>query len=557
MKLLNWTKEKFNLQQINWSLLIFLLLFLNVKIWVKVAAIILISVLNRRNFARKFLFENKLLPFYLSMIFIAIINILLQVNNLTLPYLAAATVGTLFWLMAALASYLCFVYVQKNEPGKIHSTISLFFLLNALVTFVTLVKIMIETGSVNPYTYQGMYQKYFIMTGDYMRGISLDTSTTNSLLHAFAVIYFISRKKGFAALLCMAGLLLTASNFTSLLLFLIFVYLLIFSSGQDQKSLIFICLFFLFIFSKKISPQNNDYVQNTIQKILKKNTKKTLPAASNPIEITQIPDSLLNTEDKRKKFAMLYIDSVERVMRERELLAAITKTVHAESDQLKLPQVAVSEKPVMPKDDIHSKPFQRNKTETPIQKELIAFTKKEEKESEKVNLDSAETKLPGKLIAMKQTLAFFRGHPMKIITGNGIGNFSSKLAFRTTGLHIAGGYPARFVYIHNDFKDNHLAVFLNYFSKDAGLHSVIHSPNSVYNQLLGEYGICGLFAFLFFYIGFFLKNRRYLTYGIPLLLLLTGAFFIEYWFEQLSIVIVFELMLFLNMQENKKKIQVL
>jgi hypothetical protein len=62
-----------------------------------------------------------------------------------------------------------------------------------------------------------------------------------------------------------------------------------------------------------------------------------------------------------------------------------------------------------------------------------------------------------------------------------------------------------------------------------------------------------LLAFFIFYVGFFLKNFRKLTYGIPLVLFLSGIFFVDYWFEQLSIVVFFELLLFLNLKEEAGK----
>ena len=103
------------------------------------------------------------------------------------------------------------------------------------------------------------------------------------------------------------------------------------------------------------------------------------------------------------------------------------------------------------------------------------------------------------------------------------------------------------------FLSNHLDLYLYYFSKADGLHSIINNPSSVYDQLLGEYGLSGLLSFFIFYIGFFLRKIRRLTYGIPLILFLLAIFFIDYWFEQLSIVVFFELLLFLNIKEGALK----
>jgi len=76
----------------------------------------------------------------------------------------------------------------------------------------------------------------------------------------------------------------------------------------------------------------------------------------------------------------------------------------------------------------------------------------------------------------------------------------------------------------------------------------------VYDQLLSEYGLLGLLALLVFYVGFFAKDYRLLTYGIPLLLFVLFIFLIDYWFEQLSVVVFFELLMFLNVKESKNRI---
>ena len=108
--------------------------------------------------------------------------------------------------------------------------------------------------------------------------------------------------------------------------------------------------------------------------------------------------------------------------------------------------------------------------------------------------------IPGKIYAMGQTIQYFRTHPLQLVTGKGMGNFSSKLAFRTTSMKIAGGYPAKYRYINEDFKNNHLDLYLFYFTSPDDLHSIANSPNSVYDQLVSEYGIAGLFCFAVFYI---------------------------------------------------------
>ncbi|MEO5998831.1 MAG: hypothetical protein ABIN89_18820 [Chitinophagaceae bacterium] len=547
MKILKWIKEQVYYQQINWELLLFLILFLNVKLWVKVLSVIITCILNRKTLFTVKFWQNKMLLFYMSIILIGILNILFQADSLTFNYLAAAAVGILFWLLAAFASYQCFRIIEKSEPATVHATLNLFFLLNVLVSFAMFGKIIIETGAINPYTYQGLYQKYFITTGDYIRGISFDTSTTNAILNAFAVVYFINRKKALFTLLCMAALLLTGSNLTNMLLTGVLGFVFIFQSGRDQKSLIGICVACLIIFMVKISPQNNKYVQGSFKRILRKDS--IMPPAPHA-DIIAKADSLLSTDERKQKFAKLYLDSMASLSLKKSLVVSGNKVEAIETTPV-LP-APPAEKPSLPKDNIHSIPFQRKREETPLQKELIAYVKKDKKEDSIISSNKDGNRIPGKVLALQQTYHFFQRHPLKLLTGNGMGNFSSKLAFRTTGLNIAGGYPLKYVYINREFRENHLAIFLYYFSKDAQLHSIINMPNSVYDQLLSEYGIAGLLVFFIFYIGYYARKRKLLTYGIPVLLVMLGAFLVEYWFEQLSVLVVFELLLLLNIKENKR-----
>jgi len=58
--------------------------------------------------------------------------------------------------------------------------------------------------------------------------------------------------------------------------------------------------------------------------------------------------------------------------------------------------------------------------------------------------------------------------------------------------------------------------------------------------------LAGVACFLLLYVGFFIKRARSLSYGLPLLLLMGASFFTEYWFEQLSVVVLFEFLMLLD-----------
>ena len=233
---------------------------------------------------------------------------------------------------------------------------------------------------------------------------------------------------------------------------------------------------------------------------------------------------------------MLYLDSLSLARQKIRALAGIVSVP--------------LNKPSIPGPDLEAAINQRQPDTTSIQKNLLAFAIERvpgfNPDMHQVNVSNRA----GKLVAFQQTIHFLVQHPSKVFIGSGMGNFASKLAFRTAGLQIAGGYPQKFIYINNDFLENHLSLYITYFSKGQELHSVTNNPNAVYDQMIAEYGVAGLLAFVMLYLAFFLRRPKKLTYGLPLLLILLGAFFIDYWYEQLSIVIIFELMMLINLKES-------
>jgi hypothetical protein len=296
----------------------------------------------------------------------------------------------------------------------------------------------------------------------------------------------------------------------------------------------------LIIFLVKVSPQNNQYVVTAYQKMfniqphLKDNEKAN-------IRITEKPDSILTEAEKKQKFAQLYLDSIN--------VSLSVKNKEKEISNL-LITAGYKERPIIPGDSIHTPKFQHRNDTNAVEKKLLLFI---DSNANRLPISTgllSGSKFPGKLIALQQTFIFLRQHRAKLLTGNGIGNFSSKIAFRATAMNLTGSYPARFAYINNDFESNHLDLYLHYFTDKDDYHSVMNSPNSTYDQLLSEYGLAGMISFVLFYILFFAKQVKKNSFAIPLILFMLGVFFIEYWFEHLSVVIFFELLILLNIKET-------
>ena len=526
-------------QQIEWKLLVFLILFVNLKLGIKISAIVLLY-LFQFNFRFELRFRLSRIPlFYIIMIGIAVLNRLLNGNYNAYNENIAFLIGLSFWLLCLLAVHQLKLIVDRSPIQKIHNSIIAFFILNALFSFGNILAIMWETRALNPYLYQGMFQKYFIGTGDNIRGISFDVSTTNAILNSFGVVYFLSRKNFLMSFLCMVVLLMTTSNFTNFLVTGVLIYMFLFLSDRGQKSSILVCLFFLILFVIKVSPQNNIYALEYFTRSFQTAKKPDSSLIKDPLAFMEKPDSVLTPEEQKKKIARLYLDSLGR-----ELRLIISRNEKKTIEDLAIMDV----KPTIPEPDINGKYYQRKSETTAVQHNLILFQKKELTEDEFDSNKLISSKKPGKLIAFQETYQYLKSDPRKWITGAGMGNFSSKLAFKTSALGINGRYPLKLQYINKAFEENHLPLYLFYFTKDQRFHSITNMPNSVFNQLAGEYGFLGVISFFIFYLGYFFK-RRNLRDSLPYLILLTGAFLMDYWFEQLSIVILFELIMFLKLKE--------
>ena len=539
---MTFTIADFNLKKlktyVDWKLLLLLLLFLNVKLAVKIPAIIIIYLLQF-NFKFGFNFKNSRLPlFYLLVIAIAFINFIINKGYNSSNYLVVFAIGIGFWLLCLLAIHQIKLSVENNSVQILHNTILVFFVINAIVSLATLAYIMVDTHAINPFRYQGQYQKYFLGTGDYIKGITFDISTTNAVINAFGVVYFLARKMPLMVLICMIVLLLTASNFMNIALLLVLTGLFLFKTNRDQKSLITICCMFLIVFLAKVSPQNNQYVHETFKNIINPPHPPFNTVALNTTDSSKNPDFT------RRKFAKQYLDSIKAIASKigvnNRSLAALPAN---------LPKTGAG-RIILIGADINTPPYQ-TPTDTPAeQRKLLAFINLHKAELPLSGQDSFKMHLPGKVIGFKQTVSFLKTHPTKTLAGSGMGNFSSKLAFKATGLDFSGGFPAKYTYINHNFLINHLDVYLNFFSKRRELHSLTNSPFSVYDQILAEYGLLGVAAFVIFYLGYFVRYFKSLTYGIPILVLMLTVFSTDYWFEQLSVIVFFELLLLLNIKET-------
>jgi hypothetical protein len=491
-------------KNVNLQLLIFLVFFLNVKFIVKVAAIIFM-IASTRNFKFGFSLKNSRLPlFYLFIILLECIKYLFVVRNYGLDYFLIFSLGVLQWALCLLSIHYLKLHIDRDNSGKTHDTIRAFFILNFLMSLFFLAILIIHPIWLTFWGHGADITFNNPSAGDTILGISFDTSTVNSTISCLGLIYFLYKKDFLFCLLTMLTITLCTSNATFFLTVGILA-LMIFTVREKKLriytliySLLFLLLYFL------ISPKNRTYIRNYFIQLYVVN--------KNPDQ-QQVMDTLV-----------YHIKVGDSTMVVKKIVEALPDSAYNYSNR-RLGRAFSN--------FMSFRDFRRNDSGYMIVPDVIYNTK------------------PGKLISFMQTYFYLRSSISHFLFGAGIGNFSSKLAFRASGVNALGSYPEQYRYTSADFKYNHLRSYLYYYHSDASKHSVTNYPFSVYNQVLGEYGITGAILFIVFYLGYFVSKYRRLSYGRYLIIILLGFFLMEYWFESLSLIVIFELFMLLNIKEGR------
>jgi hypothetical protein len=563
-------------------LLLFLVLLMDVKLAIKLPALVMVYAFQW-NFSFGFRLNGSRLPlFYPFVLVLTVVDWLLVKGLSDVHYNLVALAAVLNWAACLGACHQVKLFTERQDAEVIHRTLWWFFLLNLLFSLGDLVKIIWEVKALNPYLYQGNYQKYFIRTGDYIKGLTFDTSTTNALINAFGVFYFLYRKQAWMMLGCMACLLATGSNFTNICLLGALALVFLLKADREQKGGIIICVCMGVLFLGKVSPQNNRYTEETFGRWWNRHTG-ALPVSSGhnlrPASSGLLRPALSGANSRPgagtaadpspayrdSVFARHWVDSAQAAAQAAAAEAGAARVGAARAGAAKegaepavavKPEAAVAwkPKPEIPIPDINTAPYQSRADTSDGQRILLNYIAMHADDlpiASHLSLPG-DGRTPGKLLALAQTGAYFKHHPGRIFMGMGAGNYSSKLAFRATGLSIAGGYPSHWTYINTDFQRGQLDLYLAYFSRPKDQHSLTNSPDSVYGQLWGEYGLVGLLLLILTYLGFFARRLEWRGYAAPVFFLMILAFGVDYWFEQLSVLVLFELLMFTDLKGRPK-----
>lgn len=516
--------------------LAFMILIFNVSLPMKVTGLLLLY-LFRFNF--RFIFSdfktNSQPRFYILMIVLTIVGLFLNYRLWNANYFVLSAFGIVFWLISSLVLNQLKQAVEKTDNEKLHRTVQLFFVLNAIVSISTLLGIILITKS-NPYTFEGMDLKYHTSTGDSIKGILFDFSSTNAVINVFGFIYFLYKQNFKTALLCLIVLLITTSNVNNVVLSGVLILIVVFHKNKLFKTVAVCSLGLIVIFYAKITPTNTEYMNNEFNKTSSK--KMPLPVVSNSEPAKKEPSAEEVKRQQTEIFQRYYISNVAK------------KVSRNNSDNQRNINIAINK--------LHSREREIQSQTDPVFKEqmqlkqrnLADYMKDFYHDTAIVISEFQGKDYPGKLMSCVQTVHYILSGIKPCIFGAGAGMFSSKTAFKASGIGTFGKYPAQFKYLSPEFSENHLRIYCYFFSQPVGKHSVTNTPFSAYNQLLGEYGILGILVFAVFYIWFFLKRFKSLSYGRLLLPLCLFFLISDYWFEHLSIIIMFELLMLMDLKQS-------
>lgn len=155
-----------------------------------------------------------------------------------------------------------------------------------------------------------------------------------------------------------------------------------------------------------------------------------------------------------------------------------------------------------------------------------------------------------KIVSFEQTFNFTTSSTTNFIFGAGGGKFSSRTAFMTSGDYVSW-FPQSRVYSSEAFLNNHFTLWNSKLLSKPYKDGTANQPFSTYNKILGEYGFFGLLLLIVFYLYYPIKNYSKLTYGKLIFLAMLSYFILDYWFEYFTVIVFFELFIYLNINSLK------
>ena len=492
---------------VDWMLLVFLIGVTNVKLYVKAAVVlayIAYLLYKKVSFPRRL---PGVSPFYLFVLVAGTFSSLINGSFNVHGYWLGFVLGGAQWLIAGAASYLLYIVVASKDHKETEATIKAFFVINGIFCLYQIFQMAILSGGHFPYWYWDASDQFGSSTGDHVRGVFGSNSLTNAAINILGALYFIYNKELRWAIFCAVIMMLCTSNMTLAFFVLTTILMIVFAKQRAVKINALIVIVCMIVLYPILSPSNISYLRTTYhEKYLISDTLETADRGAAQRHSTIIrsnnqeldyPAELMDM----KYYATLHLKPNSNVALEQGSIKYFLRRWYGYKDDEEMP---------------------------PELKHM-----------------------PVKVFSVKQVIDYNTSSLSHFVFGAGIGNFSSKLAIKMTGLGLQGYYPPNYIYISKDFFQYHFCTLLYVLSQPVSQHSIINMPFSVYGQLAGEYGLIGVIITIIFYIGFFVKNRKYLSYGRYLWVPIAMYWGFEYWLEMISLMVIFELLMFSNIKAVK------
>lgn len=589
----NWMKKIFDLpfklkeyivRNISLELLLFLILISNHRYYFKLIAISIL-ILSNRNFSIR---KDCINLFYVSVIAIGIINFFFG-GDFTVNYTIVFICGVGFWVLNLIIHNQLSFLVGREEYILIYNTLKIFVFLNFLFSLVDLIQVMQITGTINPYAAITIPPPYGSMSGDLIRGFFGINHLPNACISGLFFVFFIYKKNFMISFVALLTVLITSSNLTVLLIITFLLFAIIIVRDIRIKYYSVLSFLIILIFYVKINPFNYYEILNTF-KLADTNVyyKKTFDFAfdeENERNAKQKEmDSILITWNYNKKYFLKKHSTTSSNIKPQIIKegSSVNRAVFHGKDSIVVGSSTSDSSNYITKSDIKDKE-QGDRAitsdsslpeihETNIKDRLLDKNREQIKlnyykiwsrsDSLKVAAENSEEFAfgnlkkfdldikPGHLISLEQTKDLLLRSPKHFLLGNGVGNYSSRIAMLSSKEKEDSRLFKIILprYEHVDYRENHKAIwkYVNYLGTE--YHSFIHLPFSGYNQLLGEYGVIGLLMFMLLYVGFFIKKWKYLQSGKILIGMLLIMFNLDYWFESLTLLVFFELLILIEVK---------
>lgn len=507
-------------KNIDWVLLIFLLLFTNQAIFsVKILGLVLVYLL-RPNL--KFGLNKGRMPLFIPiLLMLSSINFVFFTRDFSSEYLVAFIAGNLLWVFSFLSFHQVKFSIERYGTGTAHRTLKAFIILHFLFCIGQLVRIMFITGRMNPYDI-ALDFPYGMSAGDNVFGVLLENSLYNVTISTFLTIYFIFKKNWLHAILASLCAVLVFSNFGTIIFVFVLACMLatgIFNSLSGNRV----------EWIKRLSPPGNFVLYIPMFWILVMVTYVTVSPENTSYLVDKVKAKIFSIEVSGKNnYARMIADQ-----------SIDTNAFTMSSSEL------MAQKLVQYKEE------DAGYFSTVIEKaDKVEGIKKVDIMRQMTN--SYVLKLQGKTLAVLETKEYLRSSPVKLMFGAGTTRFSSHIAQKMAGFDSSRLFMNILPKFRSqEYEENHMLLIEERIKSKKEYYSTANFPDSFYNQIFGEYGLLGALSFLLFYIGYFARKAKMLTYGFWLFLVLLPFAHLSYIFDTMCVMPFFELLMLIDIQKEE------